>query len=129
MNQADMNAISANKNSITELDLSRATGEIAITEQAFLYSVSLTKVKLGSNVTSIDYNAFAECTSLQEVDLSACSNLTSIETAAFIGCNSITNLKLPMNGKLETIKQMAFIHCDNIKSITFPETLKQIGDL
>lgn len=128
MNQVDMDAISANKATITELDLSEATGEIAITFQAFLQSASLTKVKLGSNVTSIAYNAFAVCTSLQEVDLSACSNLTSIEEAAFTSCNSITTLKLPMNGKLETIGASAFINCDNIQSITFPETLTQIGD-
>lgn len=128
MNQADMKAISAYKNTITELDLSEATGEIAITFQAFLQSASLTKVKLGSNVTSIDYNAFAVCTYLQEVDLSACSNLTSIKEAAFTSCDDITTLKLPMNGKLATIGPSAFINCDKIQSITFPETLTQIGD-
>lgn len=134
MSQADMKAIIANRTTIRELDLSEATGEIAITEQAFMEMVNGTNIvplqtlKLGSNVTSIDYNAFAVCTSLQEVDLSACSNLTSIEMAAFYGCSNITTLKLPMNGKLETIKTMAFMNCDKIQSITFPETLAQIGN-
>lgn len=129
MNQDDMNAIDNYYKTIKELDLSEATGEIAIRQNAFsgYYPCPLQTLILGSNVTSIGSSAFKQCTSLQEVDLSACSNLTSIGTFAFKECG-ITDLKLPMNGKLATIEASAFQN-HNLQSITFPETLKEIGPL
>lgn len=136
MKQADLNAIGAQSTTITTmLDLSEATGEIAIGTYSFrkwntssgsYITAPFQTLKLGSNVTSIANSAFSKATTLQEVDLSACSNLTSIGTSVFHLCTNITSLKLPENGKLETIGSLAFRNLA-ITSITFPETLKQVG--
>lgn len=131
INQADIKTIiDAAKYTITELDLSEASGsDVSIPLSAFFgnsNSVQLKVVKLGSNVTEIQRNAFTACASLTEVDLSKCTNLTTIGYGVFGMCD-ITDLKLPENGKLSAIDATAFYDNPNLQTVSIPATVEQLS--
>lgn len=131
INQDDIQSIiDAAKYTITELDLSEASGDdVSIPLSAFFgnsNNVQLKVVKLGSNVTEIQRNAFTSCASLTEVDLSKCTNLTAIGYGAFGMCD-ITDLKLPENGKLSAIDATTFYDNQNLQTVSIPATVEQLS--
>ena len=79
---------------------------------------SLTFIE-GGWVTATYHTAFAECSSLQEIDM---PNLTRIGDIAFVGCSSLETIDFP---KLMFIEDQAF-RGTNIKTATLPE-LKTIN--
>ena len=74
------------------------------------------------NVTSIESNAFYDCTDLISVTI---PNLTKeIGHSAFYGC---TNLKdISMGNSVEYISDYAFKNCSNLNSITIPGSVVRI---
>jgi hypothetical protein len=75
-----------------------------------------------SNLTTINENAFYQCSSLQSITLP--SLLTSIGINAFFQCNSLTTIDFPSN--LETINISAFLYCNGLTSISFPSSINVI---
>jgi hypothetical protein len=68
-----------------------------------------------SNITTIEDNVFAFCTSLTSIIIPDCIN--SIGANAFNGCSKLTSITIP--DKVITIGANAFNGCKNLTSITF----------
>ncbi len=92
-----------------------------VLDYAFYGCSKLATVNGLSAVTSIDYDSFAYCTSLREVNL---SGLTEVAYYAFYGCSSLYRVTFGL--ELETIQYNAFTHC-GLTEIVLPKSLKSIG--
>ncbi len=117
-----------------------------ISNACFRGCTSLESIKNPAIITSMDSNAFANCTSLNNVYLphcyeiesevfNNCTGLTNIELSPFtkkIGyrsfykCENITNFNLPQS--LEDIGKEAFKYCNSIKSITIPMNIEHLNN-
>lgn len=78
----------------------------------------------GKKVSSIGFNAFADCTEVKSVTFP--STVKTIDDWAFAGCTGITAVELPAN--LETIGESAFEGCSSLDRIIFGTKLTVIGE-
>ena len=83
----------------------------------------LTKVVISDGVISIEADAFAYCTLLEEIKIP--NSVTAISSSAFVGCTSLINIDLP--NSLKFIGSDAFKDCSSLKSITIPASVSTIG--
>ena len=111
----------------------------------------LTSITIPNGVTSIEDNAFANCTGLTTVTFEANSSLESIEDSAFCACEELTSITIPSsvtsigirafedctgletvtfeaNSSLESIEDYAFYNCQALTSITIPSSVTSIED-
>ncbi|MDE7095819.1 MAG: leucine-rich repeat domain-containing protein, partial [Anaeroplasmataceae bacterium] len=123
---------------ITEVDLSNVE---QIEMQAFAYCTALTKVILGSKLTTLAESTFFGCENLAEINLdyitvfeAGCLHNTAIthldmpaaiilEPRAFYGMTTVTKVTAP---KVELVDEYAFYGCDHLTEIELPN-LRQIG--
>ena len=114
---------------------STATGDIVIPEkitvdgveysvtsigyEAFAECKALTSVKMPS-VTSIDNRAFRDCSNLTSVDM---PSVTIIGGAAFWACSSLTSVAMP---SVTSIGSVAFSNC-SIRKLYLPSSLTNFG--
>jgi hypothetical protein len=66
-------------------------------------------------VTSIDNNAFFNCTSLSSVSIPI--SITNIGNSAFSGCSSLSSVSIPIS--ITNIGNSAFSGCSSLSSVTF----------
>jgi hyaluronoglucosaminidase/hexosaminidase len=78
---------------------------VSIQAKAFKGCKKLTKVTIGSNVKKIGKEAFAQCTSLKNVNMKKASNITSIGKKAFSKIKSSAKITVPKK-KLAKYKKM-----------------------
>ena len=83
----------------------------------------VTSVTLPNSITSIERNAFQNCTSLTSITIP--DNVTKISLQAFEGCTALSEVNLG-NGLL-TIGPWAFMSCTSLTSIEFPASVTTIG--
>ena len=76
------------------------------------------------NVTTIEDNAFADCTDLTSITIP--SGVTTIGDGAFSGCSSLASITIPAS--VTTIGDDAFARCYNLTSIIIPSSVVAIGD-
>ena len=93
---------------------STATGDIVIPEKITVDGVEY-------SVTSIGYEAFAECKALTSV---AMPSVTSIGDRAFNSCSNLTSVDMP---SVTSIGIQAFWGCSNLTSVAMP-SVTSIGD-
>lgn len=84
----------------------------------------LKSLVVGTSVSSIQAQAFVDCSNLIEVEY--LYGLRHISSQAFANCTGLTELILP--GSLETIGSRAFEACKNITTVRLPNSLKTIGE-
>lgn len=82
---------------------------VTIARQSFANCASLKEVKGADNITTAGNFAFANCTSLEYIDI---SNLHSCGAGAFYGC---TRLKRITTGKFTEIGDTAFYGCTSLR--------------
>ena len=87
---------------------------------------SLTSITIHSGVTSIGYDAFSDCSSLESVTFVEGSQLTSIGIEAFSGCSSLTSIEIPAG--VTSIGGWVFSGCSSLTSIEIPAGVTSIGD-
>lgn len=108
----------------TFLAASETTYGLIIREGVITGHASPTSATAPSTVTAIADGAFAGCTTLTVIDLSATS-ITSIPANAFSGCTALTKVVLP--GACTAIGAGAFAGCSALESFGF-EGVETIGD-
>jgi len=77
----------------------------------------------GHPVTSIQYDAFFDCYSLNTITIT--NSVTSIGFQAFYRCTSLTNVIIGTN--VTSIGYGAFTYCSSLTSITFPRSVTSLG--
>lgn len=113
-------AFSSNKNIVVVTIPSTVT---TIGYNAFADCTSLTTVNFGSGVTYIGKNAFNGCSALNAVNLP--NKILSIGDAAFYNVSSATTLSL--GNSLVSLGNYAFHGMSSITNVTLPSTLTTIG--
>lgn len=105
---------------------------------------NLTTVELPESLTDIGNNAFANCTSLTDVDFSKCTNLKHLngvkfkpnlknidngdgEKNEFLNCTALTRVDLSNCTKLDRIWSSGFEGCTNLEEVILPSTTQMIG--
>ena len=109
----------------------------------------LTKVKINSNIESINDRAFQYCKRLENLNLIECKKLTYIGLNAFDGCESYTGSlviptnvtsigdccfrnsgieKVNTNSKINTIPQYAFYGCEDLTHINISSNITTISN-
>ena len=100
----------------------------SIEQDAFRECTSLIDVTVPKSVTSIGYYAFADCTSLKSAVIEANGKKlfeTAIENYAFRGCTNLTSVTIP--GNVTSIGNYAFSNCKSLEELTIPEGVKYLG--
>ena len=85
---------------------------------------SVKRIVLGERVVSIDYGAFASCSSLTSINIP--ERVTSIGLDVFRDCYSLTSFYIPEG--VTSIEGGAFISCESLNSVYIPEGVTSIGD-
>lgn len=96
----------------------------SINYNAFYNCSGLTSIKIGNNVTSIGSSAFSGCSGLTSITIP--DSVTSIGDYAFGYCSGLTNVTIG-NG-VTSIGNGAFRGCIKLTSITIPDSVTSIGD-
>ena len=89
-----------------------------------IYSNDVMAIRIGSGVTNIGVNAFANCTSIRYVTIP--SGVTSIGDSAFYNCYSLTSLSIPSG--VTSIGNSAFYTCCTISTLEIPASVTSIGN-
>ena len=105
----------------------------SIGSRAFQDCTNLKNVTFPSSIETIEKWAFYGCVALESVDLSHLNDLEQIKNNAFNNCAALKTVELPQNGKLNTIGVDAFSFTDGqpapqITEITIPASVTTIGD-
>ncbi len=93
-------------------------GVTVIGNFAFKGCKSLTSVVIPEGVTTIQVQAFWDCTSLKTVTLPK-SSLKSIDNGAFEGCTALTSITLPAS--IKEYGMGIFKGCKSLQSVTMPK--------
>ncbi len=94
----------------------------SIYSYAFADCESLEEIELPSGLTTLGSYAFQDCHYLNTVKLP--DSISSIENNTFDGCHYLSNIKLPST--LKEIKQYAFHKCESLRKIDLPSSLRMI---
>lgn len=95
-----------------------------IESSTFHACISLEKIEIPENVTSIGGRAFSYCTSLSEITIP--EGVTIIESSTFHDCSGLEKVTLPTN--LTLIADRAFSGCSSLKEIALPDSVTSIGE-
>ena len=87
------------------------------------YENGVGTITFDSPVTSIEINAFYDCSSLTSVTIP--NSVTSIGNNAFKYCSSLTSVTIPKS--VETIGQEAFMDCKALTNVTISNGVMKIG--
>ena len=112
--------------SLRTVDMSNATGLVAIEGSAFFSCDTLASVIIPAGVTSIGSEAFAYCKNMETADMSNATGLSRIGTNMFYECYKLSSVTLPES--ITEIYDYAFYNCDALTSITIPSGVTYIGD-
>lgn len=106
---------------IETLDLSNTKIE-CIGISAFMTCINLKEIIFPETLININGNAFANCSSLNKVNLS--NTKVSIVCRESFSCSGITEIILPPS--LSAIKEYAFAGCDNLSTLNLPNNVSSI---
>lgn len=87
-----------------------------------VYLNTLTKLELGSGITTIGYYAFSHCHRLSSITIP--DGVRLISSYAFYECNSLSSVVLPKT--MMSIGSYAFYNCSSLSSIFIPKGVTSI---
>lgn len=89
------------------------------------YDSKIVSVNIPASVNEIVTSAFEKCTELQAVNFADGSNLESISYSAFSECSSLKQIELPEG--LKYIYSRAFQYCSKLSKVNIPTSVTKIG--
>jgi hypothetical protein len=95
----------------------------SIGTDAFLSCSALTSVSIPDSVTSIGNSAFSQCFDLTSVTIP--DSVTSIGNSAFEDCSALTSVTI--ENSVTSIGDLAFFNCADLTSVTIPDSVTSIG--
>lgn len=95
----------------------------SIEKNAFEQCSTLKSIDISNNVKSIGYCAFSGCRELTDVIIG--NSVTSIDGLAFINCGSLINVAIGNN--VTSIGYEAFAACTDLVNINIPNSVKSVG--
>lgn len=104
---------------LIQISFQDGEGTVAVEDYGFSGCSSLKNFY--GKVTSVGRYAFADCSSLPSIDISA---VTTIKTSAFRNCSSLTSIDI---SSVTSIESTAFAFCRGLTSITIPAKVTSIG--
>lgn len=104
---------------LTKVDIPEGTKRIDI---AAFFGAGITQLNISDTVKYIGGSAFANCSDLESVKLSA--SLTEISPNLFYGCTSLKSVEIPDTVKF--IGENAFSNCLKLESVMLPKGIKEI---
>ena len=105
-------------------ELEHFTALEGIANSAFNGCVSLVKITLPEQITSIGISSFRDCSNLKKITIP--DGVTSIGQYAFYNCSSLaSSINIP-NG-VTSIGDYTFYNCSSLTSITIPDSVTSIG--
>ena len=87
------------------------------------YNSDLISIDIPSNIKSIGYYAFSNCTNLANITIP--SSVINIESKAFENCISLTSITIP--DSVTSIGNYAFSNCIRLTSVSIPDSVISIG--
>ena len=93
--------------------------------QSFKDNKSLEKIEISTNISTIDWMAFAGCTNLKEVDFTEPSKIEVLPFELFVNCSSLKTINIPSSVK--EIKLQCFANCTALTDVVIPEGVELIG--
>ena len=96
-----------------------------IGSQSFKDNKSLQKIEISTNISTIDWMAFAGCTNLGEVDFAEPSKIEVLPFELFVNCSNLTTINIPSSVK--EIKLQCFTNCTALTHVVIPEGVELIG--
>ena len=87
------------------------------------YNSDLISIDIPSNIKSIGYYAFSNCTNLANITIP--SSVTNIRSYAFENCSGLTNITIP--DSVISIGTGAFCDCLGLTSVTIGNGVTSIG--
>ncbi|MBO5716937.1 MAG: leucine-rich repeat protein [Alistipes sp.] len=133
-NVEDLNVTLAKKTAINQEIKYTATKKISI-KNTLVFGANITShswdrttkigvIKFDSEVTTIGYQAFRDCSSLISITIPV--SVTSIGDYAFCNCKRLKSITIP--NSVTSIGEAAFVICKRLKSITIPNSVTSIGE-
>lgn len=96
-----------------------------IGSQSFKDNKSLEKIEISTNISTIDWMAFAGCTNLKEVYFTEPSKIEVLPFELFVNCSSLKTINIPSSVK--EIKLQCFANCTALTDVVIPEGVELIG--
>lgn len=96
-----------------------------IGSQSFKDNKSLEKIEISTNISTIDWMAFAGCTNLKEVVFTEPSKIEVLPFELFVNCSNLTTINIPSSVK--EIKPLCFAGCAALTHVVIPEGVELIG--
>lgn len=90
------------------------------------YDSKIVSVNIPASVNEIVTSAFEKCTELQAVNFADGSNLESISYNAFSECSSLKQIELPEG--LKYIYSRAFQYCSKLSKVNIPSSVTKVGE-
>lgn len=87
------------------------------------YADTITRLIMGSSITSIGDNAFYRCTNMTEATIG--QDVVSLGEYAFGRCGSLTEITIP--DSVESLGDHAFYYCSGLTKIVIPDTVLSMG--
>lgn len=100
-----------------------SSGVTSIGENAFAECTTIEQVSIPEGITSIGIQAFAGCSVLKEIDIP--ETVSSIGKYAFQACSSLKKIIIPR--EVTIVEEATFIGCKSIEELVIPEGVISIG--